>query len=40
MISDLLTIINLAQQPYFLHEILPYWIFILTAPAIFYRISR
>lgn len=40
MLSDLLTIINLAQQPYFLCEVLPYWIFILVSSAIFYRFMR
>lgn len=34
MFSDLLMMWHLAQQPYFLCEVLPYWIFILAAPAI------
>lgn len=40
MFSDLLMMWHLAQQPYFLCEVLPYWIFILVAPAIFYRFMR
>ena len=40
MSSDLLTIINLAQQPYFLCEVLPYWVSIIAGIIIALRLQR
>ena len=40
MISDLLMMWHLAQQPYFLCEVLPYWISIIAGIIIVLRFQR